>query len=505
MRQTLQTIFVLSLIVCVLITLFPGKIFAQGKNDTIKSENISFHEKVEGFEERLAAGEDKLAKRTKIRLTGYIQAQWVHCENPAIFPNNTFMIRRARFKVKYQPVEGVIFVLQPNFSTTGIVIRDAYVELHDPWIKTFSLWAGQFNRPNFAIEYSSSEREVPERSRVIRRLYPGERGIGVKLEVTPPTFPLKVQLAVLNGNEFRVIDDIYGTNVNIWSVDFDPFKDIMARVTYGFKLGSFGKLNIGASGYFGWQKSNSTTVLNSDYTLDKNVGVGESVTRHWFGAEMQLYMDILGGMEIRAEYLMGINGYSGATGSFSVVDPAQFNLRNDTLTITSLTTNTNEVIPTIRRNFMGGYVYLIKRIGKRNQFAFRWDFYDPNTKLSGNQIGVSGYDASTSDIQTITTIEGNNPVVVLNEVTNNLVENSLKSGSADITYHTFTFAWNYFFTKNLRIQIAYAMPFNEKAGKDANGNSNLVKEYTVNDRPVYNDYSRVFPQNIFTLRFQAKF
>ncbi|MBL6949332.1 MAG: hypothetical protein ISR57_01695, partial [Bacteroidales bacterium] len=131
MRQTLQTIFVLSLIVCVSNTLFPGKIFAQGKNDTIKTENISFHEKVEGFEERLAAGEDKLAKRTKIRLTGYIQAQWVHCENPAIFPNNTFMIRRARFKVKYQPVEGVIFVLQPNFSTTGIVIRDAYVELHD--------------------------------------------------------------------------------------------------------------------------------------------------------------------------------------------------------------------------------------------------------------------------------------------------------------------------------------------------------------------------------------
>ncbi|MBC8436113.1 MAG: hypothetical protein H8D88_00965, partial [Bacteroidetes bacterium] len=60
-------------------------------------------------------------------------------------------------------------------------------------------------------------------------------------------------------------------------------------------------------------------------------------------------------------------------------------------------------------------------------------------------------------------------------------------------------------TKNLRIQIAYAMPFNEKVGKDAAGNSNLVKEYTVNDRPVYNDYSRVFPQKIFTLRFQAKF
>ena len=487
------------------LTLASGSTHAQSAQDTLKKEKISFQQKVEGFEERLAASEDRLAKRTKIRLSGYIQAQWMHFENPAIYPGNTFEVRRARLKVKYQPVEGVVFVIQPNFSLKGIVLRDAYVELHDPWIKTFSLWAGQFNRPNFSVEYSSSKREVPERPRVIRRLYPGERGIGVKLQATPPTFPLKVQLAVLNGNEYRLIDDIYGTNINIWAVDFDPFKDIMARVTYGFKLGSFGKLNIGASGYFGWQKSNSTTVLNSDYTLDKNVGIGESITRHWFGAEMQLHMNILGGLEIRAEYLMGINGYSGAIGSFSVEDPAQFNLMNDTLSITSLTTNTHEIIPTIRRNFMGGYIYFIKKIGRRNQFAFRWDFYDPNTKLSGNQIGVVGYDASTSDIQTLTTFDGSDPVVALNEVTNNVVDNSLKSGSADITYHTLTFAWNYFFTKNLKIQVAYEMPMNEKVGKDAAGNSNLVKDYTVNDMPVYNDYSRIYPQNIFTLRFQAKF
>ena len=121
--------------------------------------------------------------------------------------------------------EGVIFVLQPNFSTMGTGLRDAYVELHDPWIKTFSLWAGQFNRPNFAVEYSSSKREVPERSRIIRRLYPGERGIGVKLEVTPPTSPLKIQLALLNGNEFRVIDDIYGICANCNHLGLNYQKD----------------------------------------------------------------------------------------------------------------------------------------------------------------------------------------------------------------------------------------------------------------------------------------
>ncbi|MFC2102188.1 porin [Bacteroidota bacterium] len=494
----------MALISCV--ALFPKTgMFAQEKNDSIKQESSTFHDKVTGFEERLAAAENNFAKQTKIKLSGYIQAQWLHFESPAVYPNNTFMIRRARFKLKYQPVEGVEFVLSPDFNTTKIVLKDAYVQLNDPWLKTFSLWAGQFNMPNYAVEYSSSKREVPERSRVIRNLYPGERGIGAKLEVTPPNTGLMIQLAVLNGNTFRVIDDIYGENINLWALDFDPFKDIALRLTYDFKLGSFGKLGVGASGYLGWQKSNSTTVLNSDYTLYKNVTVGDNITRHWFGAEMQLHMNVLGGMEIRAEYLMGVNAYSGALGSFSIEDPVQMTLANDTLSMTYLTTNTNQINPSIRRNFMGGYVYLIKNIGKRNQFAFRWDFYDPNTKLSGNQIGVTGYDASTSDIQTTTTFDGTNPVIVLNEITDNVTDNSLKSGSSDITYHTFTFAWNYFFTKNLRIQVAYEMPINEKVGVDASGNSNLVKKYDINDMTVYNDYSRVYPQNIFTLRLQAKF
>ena len=492
----------LSIILLLLVTQL---VIAQAKSDTIKTKKKSVREHIIGVEERISLVENKLEKRTRIGISGYIQAQWMHFENPALYANNTFLIRRARIKIKYTPVEGVVFVLQPAFSTTFTRIADAYLILHDPWLKTFALWAGQFTRPNFAVQYSSSKREVPERSRVIRRLYPGGRGIGVKLEVTPPKIPLKFQFAVLNGNEFLVIDDIYGENINPWAVDFDPFKDLMGRLTYRFKLGNFGNLNIGVNGYYGWLKSNSSTVLNSDYKLYKNIGIGQSVARHWFGGEMQFFIDFLGGMEIRAEYMMGINAYSGAVGSFTTEKPLQLDLANDTLTMTYLTTNTNEINPTIRRNFMGGYVYLIKNIGKRNQFAFRWDFYDPNTKLSGNQIGIIEYDASTTDIIKNTSIDGNNPVVVLNEITENVVDNSLKSGSADITYHTLTFAWNYFFTNNLRIMVAYEMPFNEKVGKDVNGNSNLVKEYTVNDKIVYNDYSRVFPQNVLTIRFQAKF
>ncbi|NQV02010.1 MAG: hypothetical protein HQ542_05160 [Bacteroidia bacterium] len=505
MKRDIPVTLFVAVMIGMIISMPPGIIYAQATSDTVKKEGLSLHDRVTGVEERIANAENKLEKATKIRLSGYIQAQWIHFENPSVYANNTFTVRRARIKIKYQPVNEVIFVLQPDFFTGGAILKDAYVALYDPWIRTFSLWAGQFNRPNFAVEYSSSKREVPERSRVIRRLYPGERGVGAKLEVTPPGLPLKLQLAVLNGNAFLVIDDIYGENINPWAIDFDPFKDIMARLTYKFKLGNFGHLDLGVNGYYGWMKSNSSTVLNSDYSLNKNVTIGQHVTRHWLGGEMQFYMNFLGGMTIRAEYMMGINAYPGAVGSFSVEDPMQTTLANDTLTMTYLITNTQEIKPTIRRNFKGGYVYLIKNIGKRNQFAFRWDFFDPNTKLSGNQIGVVKYDNSSSDVKTNMIINGTNPVIILNEITNNIVDNSLKSGSSDITYHTVTFAWNYFFTDNLKIQVAYEMPFNEKVGVDASGNSNLVKKYTVNDQTVYNNYSRVFPQNVFTIRLQAKF
>jgi len=505
MIKNLQNTVVLVVMVCVA-AMMPGtEACAQGKNDSIKEEVTTLRDRVTGVEEKLATAENSLEKLTKIKLSGYIQAQWQHFEDPKFYINNTFSVRRARFKIQYKPADEVVFVLQTDFFATGALLKDAYVALKDPWLKTFSFWAGQFNRPNYEVEYSSSNREVPERSMVIRRLYPGERGIGVKLEVAPPALPIKLQLALLNGNEYLVVDDIYGENINLWSVDFDPFKDIMSRLTYKFRLGNFGGLDIGVNGYYGWMKSNSTTVLNSDYTFSKNVGVGDYVTRHWVGGEFQLYLDILGGMSIKAEYMMGVNAYPGAVGSFSVQDPMQTTLANDTLMMTTTITNTNQINPTIRRNFMGGYVYLIKNIGKRNQFAFRWDFFDPNTKLGKDQIGVVKYDNSSTDVVTNQTIDGTNPVIVLNDVTNNVTKNTLKSGSSDITYNTFTVAWNYFFTDNLKVQVAYEMPVNEKVAIDASGNSNLVKKYTVNDQPVYNDYSRVFPQNILTIRLQAKF
>lgn len=173
----------------------------QPQLDTVKQKVSTLNDKVAGVEERLATAESDLAKLTKIKVSGYIQAQWINYEASNVYPNNYFMIRRARVKFTYEPVNGIVFVVQPDFQPGNITIKDAYAQANDPWLKMFSLWVGKFNRPNYEVEYSSSSREVPERSRVIRAIYPDERAIGAKLEIAPPKLPLKFQLAVFNGND----------------------------------------------------------------------------------------------------------------------------------------------------------------------------------------------------------------------------------------------------------------------------------------------------------------
>lgn len=484
---------------------FPRVSNSQGYPDSLQDEVTSIQHQLTGFEERIVEAENSLFDLTRIRISGYIQAQWQYFENSAKYPYNFFLLQRARLKVKYQPYSGVAFVLEPDYTPAGVKLKDAYVQLNDPWINTFSLWAGQFKKLNYETGISSSQLDVLTRSMVVVALYPGERGLGAKLEVLPPLLPFRIQMAVFNGNENLVITDAEGVDVNPVNKDFDPFKDIMGRFVYDFRLGNFGGLDVGLTGYYGWIKSNSPCVIHSDYSFHRTVSVGQSVSRGWFGVEMQLYLDILGGLSIKGEYLMGRNAFPGYTGSTSMAEPIDVTLMNDTLTINQTTTHTTSIAPCIQRSFMGGYIYLIKNIGKKNKFAIRWDWYDPNTKLTGDQIGVVEFTDGSTEIQTQTQVSGLDPVIRVNDVIKTNMSNVLRSGIADIMYHRISMAWSYYVTDNITIQAAYEIPVNETVGVNAAGEGNVRSKFVVNDVPGYTDYSRVVPQNIFTLRLQAKF
>ena len=76
----------------------------------------------------------------------------------------------------------------------------------------------------------------------------------------------------------------------------------------------------------------------------------------------------------------------------------------------------------------------------------------------------------------------------------------LMSGLNDIAYGTWTIAYTYFFSDNIKLQLAYSIPLNEKvlSGK-------VVQNYTVNNVPGSYDYSNTVKQNFITLRIQARF
>jgi len=155
--------------------------------------------------------------------------------NKAVIRENMMLESSSWFKRKISKKEPQIFT--PELLPGSAVVKDAYVVLNDRWSKAFSIWAGKFNRPNYEVEYSSSSRELAERSLVIRTLYPSERAIGAKLEYNPLNVPIHLQFALINGNEAITINNASGVNLNSnENKDFDNYKDIMVRATYNLQL-----------------------------------------------------------------------------------------------------------------------------------------------------------------------------------------------------------------------------------------------------------------------------
>ncbi len=381
--------------------------YSQVQEDTLQEKLDNLNGRLNSLDERVALNESDLGKLTKIKVSGYIQAQFETTPyNPSkpTEPENTFYIRRARIKFSYEPADGVKFVLQPDFSTGNLTLKDAYAVASLPKLSFLSLWAGQFNRPNYEVEYSSGQREVLERSRVIRTIYPGEREVGAKLEFNPLRVPLKIQLAVLNGN-------FTGNQQK----DVDTRKDLMARAVYSVKLpGSGIGIDVGVHGYYGGLMSKIKYVSDVENKMDSTASNYRSyLDKKWGGIEVQTFFDVLGGLALKGEYITGKNAFVGT----SRTDPYKV------------------------REFMGYYVYLIKNIGRKNQFVARYDYYDPNTKLAGDQAGK------------------------------------------EVWYKTLTLAWQYYLNDNIRFSINYEMPRNE---------TNTTVPHDIKD-------------NVLGIRMQAKF
>ncbi|MBN1462919.1 MAG: hypothetical protein JXQ69_05165 [Paludibacteraceae bacterium] len=422
-------------------------LFSAGTNGTIFSQEKAPIEAEIPLVNQL---QSEFNKSKLLKISGYVQAQYQLADTAGISSfaggnfgkgtNNRFMVRRGRIKLTYDNKFSKA-VLQFDMTEKGLGIKDAYVTITEPWLKTISLTGGIFDRPfGYEISYSSSVRETPERSRVYQTLFPGERDLGGKLSFQAPKTSnwnlVKLEVGLLNGN---------GPNV-----ETDAYKDISGRLSVS-KTSSSKKFSwgLGSSYYIGGFSAKTDSLYTTKKVNEQSVFVKDSIAhgskldREYIGFDGQVSVNWwLGKTQVRAEYLLGTQTSTEKSSS-------------------SLTAAINA--DAYSRNFEGYYVYFIQDIFKTAlQAVVKYDVYDPNIHVAGNTIGLP----APTDYK--------------------------KTGEADIKYATLGIGLNYQWNKHVKIMAYYDMVTNETT-------INSKHDSTLKD------LSKDRKDNVFTLRVQYKF
>lgn len=306
--------------------------------------------KVASIEEQLAEIKSALSPLTKLKFSGYVQAryQWEEAREDGTGGFSRFTVRRGRLKATYTG-DIAQFMLQIDAVPTGVGLRDAEATLFIPGTKQqHALTLGQMKWPfGYEAVQSSSEREFPERSRVIRAFLPDERDRGVKYSARVGF--LRLAAGVFDGNGLNYPGSV--------GVDNDKEKDVIGRAGFDLKW-----ISGGVSGWYG-------------HTMGK--GLGEDFRhaheRSRLGADLQVYLDFLpfGATALKGEYIHG-------------------------------RTYVSNGVELLDRVASGWYALLVQNIGLQNALAIRYDYFDPAHGIS-NGAAAAGSDrpAGTNAVGTL--------------------------------------------------------------------------------------------------------
>ncbi len=219
---------------------------------------------------------------------------------------------------------------------------------------------------------------------------------------------LKVDVGMFNGQ---------GINA---AGDFDNTKDFIGRVSLKpKKLNKTFTLSCGISMLYGGLENNTKYRFSTG--LDGGIktqmvdsalsNIGTMSPRKYYGGDLQFRIaNKVGSTELRGEYIRG----------------QQPGLRNTSETPVALLTG-NEGF--YNRHFDGAYFYLLQNIfSVKHQLLVKYDWFDPNTKVSSQEIGAAGANFT----------------------------------AADIKYSTLGIGYINYITPNVKAVLYYAMPVNEK-------------------------------------------
>ncbi len=367
-------------------------------------------------------------KYDHLRLSGYIQPQFQVAEadgaksfeggdfNPHV--SNRFMLRRSRIRVDYLHLDnqnnpGVQFVFQFDANERALTVRDVWGRVFENKFKLFSFTIGMFARPfSYEVNLASVDRETPDRGRMSQILMKSERDLGamVSFEVRRDKHPLKyikLDAGFFNGQGITA------------AADFDNKKDFISRLSLKpLALNHALTFSAAISYLNGGLLQNTkyvsvtTTADNSKtFTLDSSASnQGKISPRIYKGADAQLKIkNHIGFTELRAEYMYGIQT---ATATSSETPVALMNGYDGFY----------------RRHFNGAYLYFLQHLfSLKHQLVLKYDWYDPNTNVSGMDIGKAGSNLN----------------------------------AADIKYRTLNIGYNYLVTPVVRLSLFYAIVKNE--------------------------------------------
>lgn len=409
--------------------------YSQGVSDSLISVMNSLQSEIKGMK--------------KIKFSGYIQSQVQFADSSGIAsfaggnfaPNvdKRFMVRRGRLKAAYSGSSLNLFVLQIDVTQSGVGIKDAYARFTDPWVKAIHLTAGVFDRPfGFEIGYSSSSRETPERGRMSQTIFNGEREVGAMLTFQmPKDHPFsyfKMEAGLFNGS-------------GPTAMDFDHQKDFIGRIridrtTTNEKI----RYGMGVSYYNGGRRMATSFIYAAGAdSLGLSTFVQEQDTNNYgkiagkahLGADLQLSFNWpLGLTTVRAEYIQGnMPGTSSTTANPSSQPSGD----------------------TYQRKFNGAYFYFIQKILKsRHEIVVKYDWYDPNTDVIGDDIGFAPQGSG----------------------------NYKATSKTDIKYTTLGLGYNFHYDSNVKLVFYYDIVTNETS-KYLGGYTKDLKDNVVTVRVQY--------------------
>jgi hypothetical protein len=338
-----------------------------------------------------------LKRFENLQFSGYIQPQFQLAETKGArsynggdfsqFSKSRFMLRRARVKLDYllttdERYPKALFTFQVDATERGVNVRDMFMRLYETKGHNFSFTAGLFARPfGYEVNLSSSYRETPERGRMSQILMPTERDLGAMITYEP----IRKQAR----NKFIKIDaGLFNGQGLSGPTDFDSHKDIINRLTV--KPISINRFLISGGLsllYGGWrQGTNYVYEIGMEngaktFIVDSSLSnIGKIAPRHYYGADVQIILGHAWGQtEWRAEYWKGQQPGT----EISTTNPG-FQL----------------ALPTYRRYFDGAFFYFLQNIiNRQNQLLVKYDWYDPNTKVSKTEIGKAGTNLTIADIK----------------------------------------------------------------------------------------------------------